>query len=272
MGVDPVSVTPTKFGRYAVAEPFRAATLHLWKGEEIKAVDWEPPIPVLDQEDLLAQGIRTSELIPGAQDVDALGSCVCNAGTASLAERFHAARGRLPTGISATDSVANECFAIELYHATTDLTGDPSQEWPPTDCGSTSLYVCTGLQRRGLISSYKSAATTEAVLSLLQTGTVIIGSPFFNAWMEPDVHGFVDGGGFFGDFQRTIESGVAGGHETCLTAIESVTPGRNGTVDQAVIRVRNSWNSTWGDQGSYRLHLTTLRYLGANADFKQFIV
>ena len=39
---------------------------------------------VLDQSDLLAQGIDTSELVPGAKEVDALGSCTANAFHAHL--------------------------------------------------------------------------------------------------------------------------------------------------------------------------------------------
>lgn len=265
------------FGRYAVAEPFRAETFHLYRGEQLTTVDHEPPIGVLDQEDLTAQGIFTSRFIPGAPDVEALGSCTCNAGTVSLAQRRASAGLPAATlaGQSITgDPVGNERFAIVLYHRVTDQTGDPASEWPPTDCGSTGLYVCQELMHQGLIASYQSASGVHSLVSLLQGGTVIMGAPWFNAWMAPDSHGFVDGDGSVGALTRAIASGVAGGHETCITAVETLKFDATGAIDAeaSVARVRNSWGATWGDHGSYRLHLSTLQLLGPQADYKAFVV
>lgn len=279
--------TPTKFGRYHVAEPLRAATLHLYDGlTPLREVDHEPPVPVLDQEDLHAQGISVSGLVAGARDADALGSCTCNAGTVSLAEcvtRVHGkqalARLVLPaaTGqveVSAADPVATEKFAIVAYHDVTDQTGDPAQEWPPTDCGSTGLYVCGYFQRAGLSKGHRTASGSQHIASLLQRGTVIQGTPFFYAWMEPDSSGFVDGDGSLDAFQSAVNSGVAGGHETCLTALEKVTVTATGRLEpqQSVVRVRNSWSASFGDNGSFRMHMSTLDFLAQYADWKQFIV
>ena len=267
--------TSTKFGRYAVAEPLRFDLFHHHDpATELKAVDHEPPVPVLDQEDLIAQGIDTSVLIPGAQKIDALGSCTCNAGTVHLAERGGSQASFTVNGITLNqDAVNNEKFAISLYHRVTDQTGDPSQEWPPTDCGSTGLYVMTGLQALGMTSSYKTAANVTDALSLLQAGTVIIGTPFFNAWMEPGPDAFLDGNGKTSDLQRAIDSGVAGGHETCLTAIESISyNGSTVDLEHTILRVRNSWSSSWGDNGSFRLHASTLHYLASYVDFKQAVI
>lgn len=269
-------ITPTKFGRFAAAEPMRLDRLHFHRGEALREVDHEPPIPVLDQEDLLAQGIDTSALVPGAQQVDALGSCTCNAGTVSLGERYAAVHGvaALSQIGLAGDAVADEEFAIRLYHSVTDQTGDPAQEWPPTDCGSTGLYVCTELEKQGLIQGHKTASGIHNIVSLAQAGTLIMGGPWFNAWMEPDSDGFVDGDGGLESLERAISSGVAGGHETCLTAVEKlvldVVDRIEGTKSWA--RIRNSWSAAFADHGSYRIHLSTLEMLGSHVDYKQLVV
>lgn len=269
--------TPTKFGRYRVADPMRLDRMHHHRGEQLREVDHEPPIPVLDQEDLIEQGIDTSALVPGAIRVDALGSCTCNAGTASLAERYAAVHGvdaLRGIGLSTTDAVADEEYAILLYHAVTDQTGDPAREWPPTDCGSNGLYVSTELEKQGLTSGHKTAHGITNLISMLQGGTVIMGLPWLNVWMEPNRLGFIDGYGSADDLQQAIASGVAGGHETCITAVEQLVVDEAGRIDTRAshLRVRNSWSGGWGDAGSYRIHLSTLEMLGQYVDFKQLVV
>lgn len=269
--------TPTKFGRHASVMPMRLDRMHLHRGEGLREVDHEPPIPVLDQEDLVAQGIDTSALVPGAAKVDALGSCTCNAGAASLSERYASAHGGgslTSIGLSTTDARTSEEWAIRLYHDVTGQTGDPATEWPPTDCGSSGTFVATELEKKGLTSGHKTASGVRNLVSLLQAGTVMAGGPFFNAWMEPDGQGFVDGDGGIADLERAIASGVAGGHETCITAVERLTVGAVGRIEghKSHVRIRNSWSTGYGDHGSYRLHLSTLAFLGSYLDFKQLVI
>ena len=244
--------TSTKFGQVAVAEPLRFDLLEFHDGSILKEVDHDIPIPVLDQEDLHKQGIEVTKLVPGAQDVDALGSCTCNTGTAHIAERWAAAgkdlAGLTLTGgtgairMSGTDAMADEEFAILLYHLVTDQTGNPSQEWPPTDCGSNGLYVCQELIAAGFASSYKAAPNVTDALSLLQTGSVMQGGPWCNSWMTPDSNGVVDGDGSYDAVHAAMKSGVAGGHETLQHGIPQLAQAGNGTVDlpNTVIKVRNS--------------------------------
>lgn len=263
----------TKLGRYHVAEPpSMLRAMHLHDGSQLREVDHEPPLAVLDQEDLMAQGIRTSQLVPGASDVDALGSCVFNATTAHLSTVLPESDFLSVTGAHGYgDAVDAEKYAIGLYHETTDLTGDPASEWPPTDCGSSGLFVCKELEAQRVIAGHKTAVGADNLVSLMQSGTVIVGQPWFQSWFNPDAAGFVDGDGTADALRSSISSGVAGGHETCISAVERLAFTPSGLVDpfQTVLRVRNSWAAGWGDHGSYRIHASTYVMLGGYCDFRQ---
>ena len=276
--------TATKFGQVAVAEPLRFDLLEFHNESTLKEVDHVIPIPVLDQEDFAKQGIDVTKLVPGAQATDALGSCTCNSGTAHIAERWAAAGKDITAlsvngasgaiNLSATDAIDDEKFAIVLYHLVTDQTGDPAQEWPPTDCGSNGLYVCQELIKLGYASSYKAASSVTGAITLLQNGTVMQGGPWFNSWMSPDKDGFVDGDGSIEALQAAIQSGVAGGHETLQRGIPQIAQASNGSVElqNTVIKVRNSWSTQFGVDGDYLLHASTLSYLARHYDYKTAIV
>jgi hypothetical protein len=272
--------TPTKFGRLHVPEPSSSlARLHLAEVARtpIEPVAHQLRAPVLDQENLLAQGVLTDRVVPGAPRVDALGSCVANASTVALSaglsfDQLDALLVRAAprmTGNAAED----ERFAVWLYNGITDQTGDLSTEWPPTDCGSSGLYACQWLEHQGLIHSHKIAHSAASILSLLQTGPLIVGQPWLNDWMNPDGTGFIDGDGSADALQAAVQSGVAGGHETCWYAIDAIGYDLAGGIDpeKTVIRFRNSWSASWGDGGSGRAHLSTFIALGSYCDFRQFV-
>jgi hypothetical protein len=268
-------VTHTKFGRYQVAEaPSALMRLHWHTGTELKTVDHEPRVGVLDQEDLLAQGIRVSSFIPGAQDADALGSCTANATTSALSNALPQAEFLKATGAASyADTKSAEEWAIRFYHQCTDQTGDPAQEWPPTDCGSSGPFIVSELQHLGLATADKIAHGADNIVSLMQTDGLLAGIPFLNAWMQPDSAGFVDGDGSPETLRTQIEQGVAGGHEIYLSAVEQVVmDGRHVDPAKTVLRFRNSWTAGWGDHGSARFHLSTLVALGHYCDFRQLVV
>ena len=148
-------------------------------------------------------------------DQGSLGSCTANATTVSLGQMLTAAGRPLPAGLSAANAVMSEEWAIRFYHACTDQTGDPAQEWPPTDCGSTGLYCCHELMKQGLAGSYKTASGAQNIASLLQAGTVIQGTPYFNAGMEPGPDAFLDGDGS----PDALQAGRLPGSDVKLAAI-----------------------------------------------------
>lgn len=268
----------TKFGRYQVAESFSAlARLHHYSGATaLKAVEHMPPLGVLDQEDLKAQGIDVSTFIAGAtKNIDALGSCTANATTVALsnalsqAEFLHTTRAG-----SYNDTVGAERWAITFYASCTHQTGDTSTEWPPTDCGSSGPYIVSELEALGLASGDRIAHGADNIVSLMQTDGVLVGSPWFESWMEPDAHGFIDGDGSASALETAIRSGVAGGHETYHWGIEHLALTATGAVDpfNTIMLARNSWSSSWGDAGNFRYHLSTLVMLGQYCDIRQLVV
>jgi hypothetical protein len=276
-------LTSTKFGRTQSVPPLQLHRMHIPGPAPLREVQHEIPIPVLDQEDLGAQDIDVSQLVPGAVKADALGSCTCQAGTAHLAERLAAAGKPLHDAylqpadhgvMLADDAKQAEEFAIVLYHLVTDQTGNPASEWPPTDCGSSGLYVCEELERLALASSYKTASGVLGALSLLQSGTVMQGAPWFRSWFQPDSQGFVDGDGSVDAFMAALNSGVAGGHETLQTGIPQLAMTSAGTVDlqNTVIRVRNSWSTAFGLTGDYLIHASTLDLMSQYVDYKAIVI
>lgn len=267
---------PTKFGRYQVPESFSAmARLHRYSGDTaLKAVEHMPPLGVLDQEDLLKQGIQVSRFIAGGKDVDALGSCTANATTVALSnalsqeEFLHTTRAG-----SYNDTVAAERWAITFYAACTHQTGDPATEWPPTDCGSSGPYIVAELEAMGLASGDRIAHGADNIVSLLQSDGLLVGSPWFESWMEPDSMGFIDGNGSPDALEAAINSGVAGGHETYHWGIEHLALTATGAVDpfNTIMLARNSWSSSWGDAGNFLYHLSTLVMLGQYCDIRQLV-
>jgi hypothetical protein len=247
-----------------VLDPRSLAYTRIYDGQPLHAREWEPTIPVLDQQDLISQGIDTDDWHPHSGTVDALGSCTGNAGTAVLScllSKAEAAAARLDT----TDAAAAERFAISLYADATRADEWHRRQWPSEDCGSSGLGVAKVLKRRGLIQQYGHATTAHQLAVLLQTGPVLMGMPWHEAFFEPPASALLD------DIRGWEHSPLAGGHEVAVIALDKVTIGRTGVLDlrNTLLRIRNSWSASWGDGGDFRMSLAVYQALRDQIDLIQ---
>ncbi len=252
-------------GRHLVLDPRSLAYRRRYHGEPIKPVEWAAKVPVLNQQNLVSQGIHTGQLFQGVDDVDALGSCTANAATA-LISVLHDAATLADVGLDITDTAAAEAWAISLYSDATHRDQWLDDSWPSTDCGSSGLGVAKALRSRGLVDQYGHATTAHELCALLQTGPVLAGLPWYDAWFEPVGHvALLD------DIPNWQSSPVVGGHEVCITALEDIALTEDGRLDYAgtILRARNSWSSSWGDAGEFRLSLALYQAIRSEVDLVQ---
>lgn len=254
-----------ELGRHLVRDPRSLAYRRRYTGDPLHPTEWAPKVPVLDQQDLLAQGIHTSSMFDGVDDLDALGSCTANAATALLSV-LHDADTLAKAGLDVADPAAAEKWAIGLYADATTKDQWHDYTWPSQDCGSSGLGVAKALRARGLIDQYGHATTAEELCHLLQTGPVLMGMPWRDAFFSP-----VGELALFDEIPNWQSSTVAGGHEVCITALESVAIDDHGGLiyDHTIIRVRNSWSASWGDAGSFRMSLALYQALRQEIDLVQ---
>jgi hypothetical protein len=120
-------------------------------------------------------------------------------------------------------------FAMAVYELATSRDPYPG-DWPTKDTGSSVNGAMRAARDLRLIASYQWATTGDAIRNaLLNTGPVVLGVPWYNSMFDP-----VDG-----VLQVDTSSGLAGGH--CFFTY---------AADSAHATMRNSWGSSWSNNGS----------------------
>ena len=189
-----------------------------------------------------------------------LGSCTGNAGTGALGTQpFYDTVGK---GVLADpeDPAANEEFAVHLYSDATEVDPFPGT-YPPDDTGSSNLAICKVLKTRGTIRGYRWARSAYGFLNLLQSGPVLQGMPWYDAFFTPGDGGFIDAD------PAWKSSRVVGGHAIVAVGVELDTS----DAFNSAITYANSWGTGWADGGYFRMRLRTYEQLDG-VDLVQYLV
>lgn len=155
-------------------------------------------------------------------DQGQLGSCTANA---ALGVLVTAPFGHVGVAYIEKDAVA--LYEIETKIDDRQIPG----EYPPDDTGSTGAWSMQALEKEGKIRSWRHTRVLHAALRLLNTGPISIGIPWYQSMFNPNSTGVL---------MVDPSSGVAGGHQIALTA--------NDVTGQRVL-IRNSWGTSWGQDG-----------------------
>lgn len=202
--------------------------------DAIKKVHWARRIPILDQLDL---GKCTAEALTGARGTDnAAGQGLTSVDISPAAASKSS--GFLTAGMHALD----DTFSTAFYSVETRGDAYPGQ-YPPTDTGSDALGAMKAAELLALAIQYQHAFSYTAAVSAVQSGPLLWGTEWLNSMFDPDSKGYL---------VVDTSSGVAGGHELILSGYDPETDDWD---------IDNSWNESWGLDGSAKITGAKLKYL-----------
>lgn len=169
-----------------------------------------------------------------------VGACTGNAMTGALGTGPLFAA--LPAGVT-----LDENEALKLYSGAEDIDGDGP--YPPNDNGSTGPSVAKAAEDDGLISGFTHYTDLDSTLQALMDGPVILGANWYSSFDAPAADGTVS---------IASDAYVRGGHEVLARSVD--------TAGQ-MIGLDNSWGTSYGVGGSFRMSYATLeRLLSENGD------
>lgn len=164
-----------------------------------------------------------------------VGSCTGNAMTGALGT------GPLYRALPAGHPVLDENEALKLYSEAETIDGDGP--YPPNDNGSTGPSVATAAGDDGLIAGFSHYADLNSTLLALQDGPVILGVNWYSSFDTPMPDGTVS---------ISADAYVRGGHEVLARSVDAAAQ---------VIGLDNSWGTSYGVNGSFRMSYATLERL-----------
>lgn len=210
-----------------------------------KDMEWPRRIPILDQSNLLAQGVKL------AGNPDSLSSCTGNAGIGIIGTSPYWVKQGYSLRKALKDPLTAEIHAIDLYAEATELDEFPDT-YPPTDDGSSGLGVAKALVQQNLITGYDHIFTgVTGIVTALQSAPVTVGTNWYESMFTPNNAGVL-----------SISGAVAGGHQYVLDAVY---------IRDRLFRMVNSWNPSWGDGGCAFMSWDTAdRLMGEQGDAMVF--
>jgi hypothetical protein len=170
-------------------------------------------------------------------DQGAIGSCTGNATAQAL---------NCDPLMPADRRVLTEADALAIYSAGTRIDKYPGT-YLPTDTGCDGLSVAKAAVKLGVATAYDHAFGLAHTLGALVLRPVMIGIPWTQGMFHLDDDGYLEPLG-----------PVVGGHEVCLTAIDTAAEN---------VTVLNSWSSSWGTNGTAKMRWAILgQLLGQGGD------
>lgn len=141
-----------------------------------------------------------------------------------------------------TEGITHQ-WARELYY---EASGDGTYQK-----GTSGYAACRVLMDRGTISAYHWVSTPEEMKNtLLTVGSVCIGIDWFNSMFYPVPK--------YSNQYLTVDptSGLAGGHEVVINGLNL-----NPVYGKPYYRLKNSWGTSWGYNGTVRVLVDDLNNL-----------